>query len=1693
MISILTKTFLAIYFIFISNLSTSQISVFSNTVATACSADFGTVYGATFSRTVSATGLPAGGLSAAGIVLREVRVKLGNSGCTGSLSTYSLQIKNPQGVVVTLANNLMTTGVSSWVNMKFRDDVSLERIKEYPAAVQWGYVPHSIGYYALETDGQFANLFTGLNPNGTWTFEMIEGTTSEVSFERVEFVFGPDLGVSDVTTCSNNNFCSGASCISNGVYRGNNNGYSQPDAQMPSLTVGGCNWNGANNNSAWFKFQPTSTTAKVTVSGMLNSAAPGASDMQPIVLRGNGACITPTLVPTGGCPDDQVTNNTDYITTNGGGSTAANVYVNGISENCEFNLSGLTIGADYYLYVDGNGGVSSFFYIEVENGVNSVCSSCCNITIGGGQSTMCVGDASTTFTQSGGVAGGTWSVVPSSAGTINSSGVFTPTTSAASSINATISYNDGTCSSTRALTINPIPTASISTPSTLSCIATTITLTGSGGGAYNWSGPGIVSGGATATPSVNLPGTYNLTLTTGGCSASTSVSISQNTITPTLTMPGTQTLTCAAPTATLIASANPSTCTVVWAGGVTSGVNSYTATTSSATIYTLTVTNPNNGCTNSGTVQVSPSAGFPSVTSNMTNSITCSTTTAQVVASTTTSPVSYSWTGPGTITGANSATATVNAGGTYTCVVTNTSSACSSTTTIFVPTNTTVPTITATNASTLTCTTLTANLTGTGGGSYNWSGPGITGGGATATPTVNLPGTYNLTVTAANGCTATANTAITQNTTIPTASASNTSTLTCSTTTVQLTGTGGGTYLWSGPGITAGGATATPTVNLPGTYNLTVTAANGCTATASTAITQNTTSPIITATNASTLTCATTSAQLIGTGGGNYSWDGPSIIGGQTTATPTVNLPGTYNLTVTAANGCTATASTAITQNTTSPIITATNASTLTCATSTAQLAGTGGGTYSWSGPGITAGGTTATPTVNLPGAYNLTVTAANGCTATASTAITQNTTAPTITATNASTLTCTTLTANLTGTGGGTYSWSGTGITSGATTATATVNQPGTYTLLVTAANGCTATANTTITQNTTAPTANASNSTTLTCATTTANVTGTGGGNYSWSGPGIVSGGATSSPVVNQGGTYVVTVTATNGCTATANTTITQNTTAPTASASNTSTLNCTTLTANLTGTGGGSYNWSGPGITAGGATATPTVNLPGTYNLTVTAANGCTATANTTITQNTITPSVSTATSGVLNCTLTSVNASATTTTSPVNYNWTGLGITAGGTTSTPTINAGGTYNYTVTNTTNGCQTTGSVAVSQNTTVPSASATGGTLTCANTSTILVGGPASGVTYSWSGAGLSGATNLANATATTAGSYTLVTTSTTNGCTNTAVATVTNNTVTPTANAGSTQTLVCGVSSVTLTGAGTPLGSTANWLGGVVSPTSFTTTVGAPGTYTLVVTHPTSGCTSTSTVAVSSSTDVPQATVNAITNSITCTNSVVAIGVTLSNTDPVSYTWTGPGIAGTNNTASTTATVAGTYSVTITNTVSNCQSVFNVVVPTNTNNPVTTASSSNTITCSTTSITVSATPTGTNYGYAWSGPGTITNGTTANPGVNVGGTYTVTITDNINGCIGTGTVNVATNTVSPTMTLTPSSLTTTCANPTATLLATSSADPDVNYVWTAPSTGSLNNTTINNPVANGSGVFTVQVTNTVSGCVSA
>jgi len=137
------------------------------------------------------------------------------------------------------------------------------------------------------------------------------------------------------------------------------------------------------------------------------------------------------------------------------------------------------------------------------------------------------------------------------------------------------------------------------------------------------------------------------------------------------------------------------------------------------------------------------------------------------------------------------------------------------------------------------------------------------------------------------------------------------------------------------------------------------------------------------------LTCAITSIQLLGsssTPAATFSWSGPGIVSGGNTATPTVNSSGTYILTVTdPSNGCTAANSTFVNLNNTNPDVNAGADVVLDCAVTSIQLNGsssTPGATFSWTGPGIVSGATSATPTINVAGTYTLVVTdPSNGCT----------------------------------------------------------------------------------------------------------------------------------------------------------------------------------------------------------------------------------------------------------------------------------------------------------------------------------------------------------------------------------------------------------------------------------------------------------------------------------------------------------------------------------------------------------------------------------------------------------------------------------------------------------------------------------------------------------------------------------------
>lgn len=143
--------------------------------------------------------------------------------------------------------------------------------------------------------------------------------------------------------------------------------------------------------------------------------------------------------------------------------------------------------------------------------------------------------------------------------------------------------------------------------------------------------------------------------------------------------------------------------------------------------------------------------------------------------------------------------------------------------------------------------------------------------------------------------------------TAPTAGITNnssTTVLTCAEPSISLTATGGDSYSWDNNK----GIDATISVTEPGTYTVIATSSDGCSETESIVITENKPMPTaqITAEDGQTaFSCDTTSINLTASGGVSYVWDN----GLGTNASISVTEPGIYGVTVTDANGCTATES----------------------------------------------------------------------------------------------------------------------------------------------------------------------------------------------------------------------------------------------------------------------------------------------------------------------------------------------------------------------------------------------------------------------------------------------------------------------------------------------------------------------------------------------------------------------------------------------------------------------------------------------------------------------------------------------------------------------------------------------------------------------------------------------------------------
>lgn len=1094
--------------------------------------------------------------------------------------------------------------------------------------------------------------------------------------------------------------------------------------------------------------------------------------------------------------------------------------------------------------------------------------------------------------------------------------------------------------------------------------------------------------------------------------------------------------------------------------------------------YTLTINSEVgvNTCTDMETITVDAANDPPENISALGGTITCTSTSVNLMGNSSTAGVTYEWSGPGGFSSADQ-NPTASAIGVYTLVVTG-PNGCTGIETAEIDGDSNIPTAEA-DGGIIDCTVTSVNLAGssnTAGVTYEWTGPNS----FTSTdqnPTVGDPGSYTLTVTAPNGCSAQAAALVGEDIGVPDAEAAG-GDIDCINTATVITGnsmTPDVTYEWAGPNSFSS-TEQNPSVNEQGTYILTVTALNGCTATATADVNQNADLPDAAATGG-LINCTNPMIDLIGssmTAGVTYAWEGP---GGFTSddQNPTVNAAGTYILTVTATNGCTATAEAIVTDDFDEPDAMAVGG-TVTCATGSVTLMGsstTANITYSWIGPGGNVINE-QNPLVSATGTYTLVVTAANGCTGTAEADVIQDAGVPDAMA-DGGTLDCLVAQVTISGssnTPGVTYEWTGpNGFTSSALSEI--VTEAGDYVLVVTAPNNCTAEAVAVVVLDDGLPDFMVEGGT-LSCDETDIMLTSqvnTPGSTFEWTGPnGFIS--SDPNPVVSASGTYTFSITGPNGCSTSGDAEVLEDADLPDVSVTG-GIIDCNEPEFTLDGnsnTPGVTFEWTGPNgfITD---VLDSTIVDAGDYVLTVTAVNGCSASATAVIVAELDEPEAVTATGGILSCAAGSLDLAASSTTANVSYNWTGPNGFASDE-QNPSITDPGSYILIVTGL-NGCTTTDQAIVGQDANAPQVEAEGALLSCNELMVqVTSSSTTQGVTYSWTGP--NGFTSDDQNPMVDEGGTYVVEVMAPNGCVSDTTIIVDQDFDEPENVTAIGGTLTCTSGILNISGNSTSANVTYEWTG----PNGFTSAgdnvdVTESGTYTLIVTG-SNGCTSTAEAMVENDSNVPTALADG--GEVTCL--VPLINLNGQSNTGIDFLWTGPN-GFTSTEPNPAVDEAGTYTLLVT-AANGCDNTIDVEVTVNNDEPQATASGG-LITCQQPDLALQGDSPSTNVTYSWSGPGGFSS-SDQNPVVNVGGDYVLTVTGD-NGCTSIATAMVELDADVPTAQADGGIID--CNNDLVVL--DGSADQTVvSWEWIGPNGFT---STEQNPTVTGAGSYTLTIT-TGNGC---
>lgn len=824
---------------------------------------------------------------------------------------------------------------------------------------------------------------------------------------------------------------------------------------------------------------------------------------------------------------------------------------------------------------------------------------------------------------------------------------------AAGSYTVTVTENGGCAMDATFNVLNdtapPVATAT-STSATCGQANGAIDLSVSPAGSYTFSW----SNGATTEDLVDLAaGSYVVTVTsiTTGCSANASATVSDNSFVPNITGVVSPVTSCVLANGAVDINVSPSgNYSFIWSNGET------TQNLMGLMAGTYSVTASAGGsCTGSASFTVGSSTVPPSLSANVTPAVCGSAVGAIDLTIMPTGGYSFNWSN-----GETTEDLTNLLSGNYEVTVTSLSDGCTATDIYNVPNNSTSFTLDGVVSSVTSCGqpngAIDLNVSPSGFYTYLWSN------GEVAEDLSGIPtGTYTVTVTAAaGGCTGGVSFIVDEQLIVPSLS-QNTTPATCGEPNgaVDLTVSPAATYtfLWSN------GATTEDLQNLAaGSYAVTTTAANGCTAVASADVANSTINFNLTGNVSPNSSCTSPNGNidLMVNLPGNYTftWSNGSMTedlqnlpegdfsvtvtqgltctstatfnvpdesgapvlepvatpancgqsngGGDLTVAPAVGntflwsngettedlsglAPGPYSVTCTGANGCTSTATVEVGNSNTNFIISLSPNANSSCVAPSGSIdlsvSPIGGYAFLWSN------GNTTEDLSNLSsGNYSVTVTDISGCSQT-ETATVEGPAQPQVAVTGPASAcegTMATFAADL---GFSTYLWS-----NGATASNTTVSQTGFYSVTVTDANGCTATDGQPF-EGLPLPVPDINGPAAICGGDAVFSVTGGIFSQIEWN-----TGEVSQSITVSQSGIYTVTVTNGDGCTATASQSLDVGTSLLPAIATAAASCNGTaTLDA---GAGYANYLWSD-----GSTGQFLLVNTDGLYSVTVSDGSGCT----------------------------------------------------------------------------------------------------------------------------------------------------------------------------------------------------------------------------------------------------------------------------------------------------------------------------------------------------------------------------------------------------------------------------------------------------------------------------------------------------